>query len=70
VRYSLFAWGKLRLKTLSLEIPDGVSASAVKALMGRREIPAATTTSGRRVLVRFGEEIRVALEQTLQFTFI
>ena len=61
-------FGKLNLKTVSLAIPDGASASTVKARLGQTEIRAALKASDQRVLITFTEEIKLSPQQPLLLT--
>src|ERR1035437_8083406 len=52
-------WGKLKLRTLSLEIASG-AASSVSALQGIKPVPVKVSREGRRVLLTFEEPIELA----------
>jgi len=58
-------WGKLRLKTLALELPAGTSVTRVVASMDGKSIPASPTRQGDRVLVTFATEIVIPANSIL-----
>ena len=58
-------WGRLALRTFSLELPEGVGASGVRAVAGGRPIPAQCRTDGRKVTVAFQEPVVLDAGQTL-----
>jgi hypothetical protein len=62
-------YGKLRLKTLSLVLPPGSHAQAVKAQIDGKDQPASVSRDGNRASVEFKSELHVAAGQTLDVTF-
>jgi hypothetical protein len=52
-------WGKLKLRTLALEIAPGAASSA-SVLHGTKPVPTKVSCEGRRVLLTFEEVIELA----------
>ena len=65
--YTEFAlkWGKLRLKTLALTLPNGTRATKVTASIGAKTIPASLSRQGDRILVTFDSETVIPEGDTL-----
>jgi hypothetical protein len=57
-------WGKLRLRTLSLEMAQGAASSA-SALLGTKPVPVKVSREGRRTSLTFGEAIELAAGDSL-----
>ncbi len=62
-------WGELHLKTLALALPDGASATVVKAQVKTKDVPATHKLDGRQLLVTFAENIQLSPDQKLSVTF-
>jgi non-lysosomal glucosylceramidase len=58
-------YGQLKLKTLGLNLPEGVSGSSVKATVGDMPLAAKTTVIGTQIQVTFIEEIVLDPSQIL-----
>lgn len=61
-------WGKLRLKTMSLELAEGLSGSTAKVTLGRKPVRAELKVADRRALITFAEEIQLTTENELHIT--
>lgn len=61
-------WGKLRLKTLALALPEGASASTATVSLAKKAIPANVKVAGQRALITFTEHIELTPEAELHLT--
>jgi hypothetical protein len=57
-------WGKLKLRTLSLELAQGAASSA-KVSLGTKQVPVKLSQEGRRVSLTFGEVVEIAAGDSL-----
>ena len=57
-------WGKLKLRTLSLELAQGAPSSASVSL-GTKPVPVKLSREGRRILLAFGETVALAAGDSL-----
>jgi hypothetical protein len=57
-------WGKLNLRTFSLDIAQGAPGSATVSL-GGTNVPVKVSREGRHVLITFGETIEIAAGDSL-----
>lgn len=60
------AHGRLRLKTLALELPEGSQNSRVQVLVGGRRVASSSAMSGRRLLVTLAAEAVVQAGQRVE----
>ncbi|MCU0784832.1 MAG: non-lysosomal glucosylceramidase, partial [Verrucomicrobia bacterium] len=58
-------WGKLRLKTLSLALADGVRVSTAKVSLAGKSVRAGVKVADQRALVTFADEIHLTPETEL-----
>ena len=58
-------WGRLGLRTVSLELPERSRVGAVTVALGGRRIAAAAAQEGRRVTVTLGEDVEVTAGSAL-----
>jgi len=62
-------WGRLRVRELSLEIPESVSASATpRVRLGERSIDADAKLAGRRVTLQFHDDVVLQVGGRLDVT--
>jgi uncharacterized protein (DUF608 family) len=59
-------WGRLRLRSLALELPAGMRADKVTVLAGDRNVTAARKTDGSRLTLTFTEEVVLPAGASLQ----
>lgn len=59
-------WGRLRLTSLSLRQPEGVTVQQVRVRLAREEVPARLTRQGEKLEVRFDPPCRTEAGQTLE----
>ncbi len=59
------SYGSLRLKTLSLILPQGSQAKSAKAQIDGKEQPVSLTQKGDRVALNFSSDLHLAAGQTL-----
>jgi hypothetical protein len=59
-------WGRLRLKTLALQLPPGVQAGRVGVTLDGRAVQAAQTTEDRRLRLTMAAEVTVKAGQKLE----
>ncbi len=59
-------WGRVRLRTVSVELPEGVSGTAVRVALGSAAVPASATVEGRRLLVTLRDEVVIKAGQRLR----
>jgi uncharacterized protein (DUF608 family) len=59
-------WGRLRLRTLQLGQPGQMQPTRVAAKLGGRDIPATLSADDGKINVRFGEEITVPTDTSLE----
>ena len=57
-------WGKLKLRTLSLEMAPGAASSASVSL-GTKPVPVQVSHEGRRILLALGKPIEIAAGDSL-----
>ncbi len=57
-------WGKLKLRTFSLETAQGAAGSA-SVLLGTKPMPVKVSRAGRRVRLTFGEPIEITMGDSL-----
>lgn len=58
-------WGRLRLRTLSLELPAGRVLAGAEVMLGQRGVSVHATGSAGRALLSFGEFLEIGPEVTL-----
>jgi len=58
-------WGKLRLKTLALELPVGRTATQVRVTAAGKELPATLDVQGRRAEIRLERELLIEQGQSI-----
>ncbi len=58
--------GRLRLKTLALQLPEGVQAQTVAVRLAGSLLPATFTQTGRRIVIAFSRDSVVETDQTLE----
>ena len=59
-------WGRLRLKTLALQLPPDVQASRVRVTLGGRAVQATRTAEGSRLLLTMTADVIVKAGQKLE----
>ncbi len=59
-------WGKLRLQTLALELPEGAKARSVAIVHAGRTIEGQSRQEGRRVVIAFAEPLVVNEGETVE----
>jgi hypothetical protein len=59
-------WGRLRLKTLGVVVPDGVDASKVNVTLDGVKIVASTRANASQTRIEFAEDVVIETEKTLQ----
>ena len=63
-------WGKLRLRSLSVELPPGYPGGRVKVLANRRAIEAKESMTGTRLTVSFDDWVELVAGQKLEVTVV
>jgi len=58
-------WGKLRLKTLALELPVGRTTTQVRVTAAGKELPATLDVQGRRAEIRLERELLIEQGQSI-----
>ena len=59
-------WGRLRLKTLGVVVPDGVDASKVNVTLDGVKIVASTRANASQTRIEFAEDVVIETEKTLR----
>jgi non-lysosomal glucosylceramidase len=62
------SWGKLKLKSLALGMPDGQSASTANLKVGKTVIPATLKASGKQALITLADGLDLTPGKPLQIT--
>ena len=63
-------WGKLRLRSLSVELPRGYSGGHAKVLANRRAITAKESVAGSRLTVSFDDWVELRANQKLEVAVV
>jgi uncharacterized protein (DUF608 family) len=63
-------WGKLRVRTLSLEPPAGVAANAVAVTVSGRAVKAALARQGTQILIALAETAEITAGEKLEIALL
>jgi len=61
-------WGKLRVKSIALAVPEGVKTPKVAATVGGRPVAAAVEVSNGRLTLTFPEQVVLGAGESLELT--
>jgi hypothetical protein len=61
-------WGKLRLRTVSLELAENVRAGSAVVRAGGKEVKASLSQNGRRITVQLAKEIVLKAGEKAEIT--
>ena len=62
------AWGKLRLATLDLTVPEARKVRTARGTLDEKDIPVALEQTGVRIRCRFKEPLTIKAGQALRVT--
>ena len=63
-------WGKLRLRSLSVELPNGYSGGQVKVLASRHPVKCEQSITGSRLTLAFDTWVELQAGQMLEVTVV